>query len=293
MESQRRDYLTGSWPWGCPPYVGGMQSAPDTAGRIVRSWRDRRGISQLALATEARISQKHLSFIESGRAAPSRDMVVHLAGVLDMPLRERNALLLAAGYAPLYKDRPLTDPALARARAGVERLLAAHAPFPALALDRRWNIVAANAAVAPLLSGVDPALLAPPVDVMRVSLHPRGLAPLIVNFVQWRAHLLERLRRQVRVAPAAEVTTLLTEVEAYASRGGRLPRLDTAEFQDVAMPLRLRTHGGMLSFLSTVTVFGTAVDITLAELSVEAFFPEDDATERALRGDAAPPRLAP
>ena len=203
-----------------------MQSASAAAGRIVRSWRDRRGISQLALATEARISQKHLSFIESGRAAPSRDMVVHLAGVLDMPLRERNALLLAAGYAPLYKDRPLTDPALARAQAGVERLLTAHEPFPALALDRRWNIIAANASVAPLLSGVDPALVAPPVNVMRVSLHPRGLAPLIVNFVQWRAHLLERLRRQLRVAPDAEVAALLSEVEVYAPPGLRLPRHD-------------------------------------------------------------------
>ena len=203
-----------------------MQSASAAAGRIVRSWRDRRGISQLALATEARISQKHLSFVESGRAAQSRDMVVHLAGGLEMPLRERNALLLAAGYAPLYKDRPLTDPALARAQAGVERLLTAHEPFPALALDRRWNIIAANASVAPLLSGVDPALVAPPVNVMRVSLHPRGLAPLIVNFVQWRAHLLERLRRQLRVAPDAEVAALLSEVEVYAPPGLRLPRHD-------------------------------------------------------------------
>ena len=275
-----------------PRYAGRMQSAPATAGRIVRSWRDRRGISQLALATEARISQKHLSFIESGRAAPSRDMVVHLAEVLDMPLRERNALLLAAGYAPLYKDRPLTDPALTHARAGVERLLAAHAPFPALVLDRRWSIVAANASVAPLLAGVDPALLAPPVNVMRVSLHPRGLAPLIVNFAQWRAHLLERLRRQLRVAPDAEVASLLTEVEAYAPPGLRLPRQDAGEFQEVAVPLRLRTHAGVLSFLSTVTVFGTAVDITLAELSVEAFFPEDEATEVALRGGTSAPRLA-
>ena len=269
-----------------------MQSASATAGQIVCSWRDRRGISQLALATEARISQKHLSFIESGRAAPSRDMVVHLAGVLDMSLRERNALLLAAGYAPLYKDRPFTDPALARARAGVERLLTAHAPFPALALDRRWNIVAANASMAPLLSAVDPALLVPPVNVMRVSLHPRGLAPLIVNFTQWRAHLLERLRRQLRLAPDSEVAALLSEVEAYAPPGLRVPRHDTTDFQDVAVPLRLRTHGGVLSFLSTVTVFGTAVDITLAELSIEAFFPEDEATEMALRGNPVGPRLA-
>ena len=270
-----------------------MQSASATAGRIVRSWRDRRGISQLALAAEARISQKHLSFIESGRAAPSRDMVMHLSGVLDMPLRERNALLLTAGYAPLYRDRPLTDPALTHARAQVERLLKAHEPFPALALDRCWDIVAANAAVAPLLAGVDPGLLAPPVNVMRVSLHQRGLAPLIVNFAQWRAHLLERLRRQLRVAPEAEVAALLAEVEAYAPPGLRLPRHEPAEFQEVAVPLRLRTHAGVLSFLSTVTVFGTAVDITLAELSIEAFFPEDDATESALRGGAAAPRLAP
>ena len=252
------------------------------AGPMVRTWRERRRLSQLSLAVEANISQRHLSFIESGRAAPSRDMVLRLAETLEIPLRERNALLLCAGYAPIYKDRPLDDPALAPAMAGVRTLLAAHEPFPALALDRRWNVVLANAAIGPLIAGADPSLLRAPINVVRLSLHPRGLAPLIVNLSQWRAHLLERLRRQLRARPDPDVEALLHEVEAFPAPGSKGTSHDP--FEDVAIPLCLRTPRGVLSFLSCVTVFGTAVDVTLSELSMELFFPRDDATARVLRG---------
>jgi transcriptional regulator with XRE-family HTH domain len=250
-----------------------------SAGPLVRAWRERRRLSQFALANEAEISQRHLSFIESGRATPSRDMVLRLAEHLDVPLRERNLLLMKAGYAPIYRDRPLDDPALAKARAALDRVLAAHEPFPALAVDRGWSVVAANAALQRLLAPVDPELMKPPINAMRVSLHPRGLAPLILNLGAWRAHLLERLRRQANLAPDPRIEALLAEAVAYP--GPEAPRPDLAE--EIAIPLKLRTQRGTLSLLSTVTVFGTALDVTLSELSIEAFYPADSATADMLR----------
>jgi transcriptional regulator with XRE-family HTH domain len=260
-----------------------MTHAITPAGSLLRVWRERRHLSQLALATEAGISQKHLSFIESGRSAPSREMVLHLSEQLDIPLRERNALLLAAGFAPVFRDRPLDDPGLARARETIDVILKAHEPHPALVVDRQWRLVAANATLGPLVAGADPELLVPPVNVMRLALHPRGLAPLIVNFGEWRAHLLERLRRQHRLTMDAETGRLLEEVSAYP--GGR-ERADSrlGPPDDIAVPLRLRTHAGVMSLISTVTVFGTAVDITLSELSLETFYPLDAETATLLRG---------
>lgn len=256
-------------------------SAP-SIGALVRSWREQRRLSQLDLAIEAEISQKHLSFIENGRAAPSRDMVITLADHLDVPLRDRNALLLAAGFAPIYRDRPLDDPALVQARAAIDQLLKAHEPFPALTVDRHWTLVAANGAVPALLSGVDPELVKSPANVIRLSLHPRGLAPLIVNLPEWRSHLIERLRRQHRITRDPAIEALLKEVSAYP--GGSQRKAEAGSQNDaVVVPLRLRTHGGVLSLLSTVTVFGTAVDIALSELSLEAFYPADEATAAALR----------
>jgi transcriptional regulator with XRE-family HTH domain len=261
-----------------------MTQTTTTIGELVRSWRELRHLSQLDLASEAEISQKHLSFIESGRAAPSRDMVITLAEHLDVPLRERNTLLLAAGFAPVYRDRPLDDPALASARAAIDQLLVAHEPFPALTVDRRWTLVAANKSVGVLIAGVDPDLMKPPVNVVRVSLHPRGLAPLIVNVAEWRLHMIERLRRQYRITRDREIDALLREVSAYPVEAGKKSERGSPIPQDaVVMPLRLRSHGGILSFLSTVTVFGTAIDITLSELSLEAFYPADEATAAALR----------
>ena len=250
-------------------------------GDKLRAWRQRRRLSQLDLALEAEISQRHLSFVESGRAAPSREMVLRLAATLDVPLRERNALLLAAGYAPLYPEQPLDAPAMAAARNAVDLILRAHMPHPALAVDRHWRIVAANEAVAPLLAGVeDPALLAPPINGMRLSLHPRGLAPRIANLPQWRAHLLERLRRQVAASGDRELAALLEEVRAFG------PAVDErgAEANGVAVPMELDTPRGRLSLLSTTMVFGTPVEVTLSELAIEAFYPADARTAALLAG---------
>jgi transcriptional regulator with XRE-family HTH domain len=257
-----------------------MNQPSTVIGELVRSWRSRRNLSQLALATEADISQKHLSFIESGRSAPSREMVLHLADQLDIPLRDRNALLLAAGYAPIFRDRLLSDPALGRARTAIELILKAHEPYPAISVDRHWTMVMANACVATLVAGVDPALMKPPVNVMRLSLHPRGLAPLIVNFAEWREHLLGRLRRQLRLRPDPAMLALQTELLGYptAKKKQKSDSHSEGNLDEIAVPLRLRTHLGELSFFSTITVFGTPVEIILSELSVEAFYPSDAAT---------------
>ncbi|WP_029032832.1 helix-turn-helix transcriptional regulator [Salinarimonas rosea] len=267
--------------------IAAASPAPAAAfGDHLRSWRRRRRLSQLDLALDAEISQKHLSFCESGRARPSRDMVVRLAERLEIPLRERNALLLAAGYAPLYPERPLDAPELAAAREAVALVLEGHEPYPALAVDRHWSILATNAAVAPLLDGIaERALLAPPANALRLSLHPGGLAPMIVNLGEWRAHLLERLARQVAASADEALERLLEELRAYPAPPH--PRSDGAERSAIAVPLRLRSPAGELAFISTVTVFGTPTDITLSEIAIEAFFPADEATKRALRVDRA------
>lgn len=263
-----------------------MSQTSPSIGVLVRSWREQRRLSQLDLAVEAEISQKHLSFIESGRASPSREMVITLAEHLDVPLRERNTMLLAAGFAPIYRDRPMDDPAMVRAGAAVEQVLRAHEPYPALAVDRKWTLVSTNSAVAPLLVGADPELTKPPINVIRLSLHPRGLAPLIVNLREWRAHLIERLRRQHRITRDANIDALIKEAASYASFTKISMEKDSVIDPDaIAVPFKLRTHDGVLSFLSAVTVFGTAVDITLSELTLETFFPADEATAVALRRD--------
>ena len=209
-------------------------------------------------------------------------MLLRLAGRLEIPLRDQNALLLAAGYAPAYPERALDDPALRSAKEVVERVLAGHEPYPALAVDRHWRLVAANHAVGALLSGVDSALVKPPVNVLRLSLHPDGLAPRIANLTQWRAHLLERLRRQVELTADAVLARLLDELRGYP-KGERREPADARSDVGVAVPLRLRTEHGVLAFLSTTMVFGTPVDVTLSELAIEAFFPADAATATALR----------
>jgi transcriptional regulator with XRE-family HTH domain len=257
-------------------------------GDLLRDWRKRRHQSQLALALQAGISQRHLSFVESGRAQPSREMLLLLAEQLDMPLRERNRLLNAAGFAATYPERPLDDPVLEPARRAVERVLAAHEPYPALAVDRHWTLVAANRAVGPLLAGTaDPTLLAPPVNVLRLSLHPDGLARRIANFAQWRAHLLQRLTRECELSGDAVLHALLDELRAYpvppAPASARPPSIGHGGAR-VFVPLELEAPGGVLSFISTTTVFGTPVDVTVAELALECFFPADAATAEYLRG---------
>ena len=261
------------------------QKAP-AAGEYLRTWRQRRRMSQLELALEAEISQRHLSFLESGRSIPSRDMLMHLAERLEVPLRERNAMLLAAGYAPVYAERSLEDPAMAAARQAIELVLKGHEPYPALAVDRHWNLVAANAALAPMLTGVaDRSLLEPPVNVLRLSLHQEGLAPRIANLAEWRAHLLDRLRRQIVVTNDPVLADLLQEIATYPVNN-TLATMDAMPPTDrggVLVPLELVTDAGLLSFISTTTVFGTPRDITLSELAVEAFFPANAETAEIVR----------
>ena len=252
---------------------------------MLREWRQRRRVSQLDLALDAEISPKHVSFIESGRAQPSRDMILRLAEHLDVPLRERNWLLHAGGFAPVFTERSLDDPALASARAAVDLVLKGHEPFPAIAVDRHWSLVAANSAIGFLMEGVDQSLLAPPINVLRVSLHPKGLGPRIANFVEWRGHVLDRLRHQVEVTNDATLQDLLQELREYpVPEGSDADVRPSRDYAGVVIPFEIRTPTGVLAFFGTTTVFGTPVDITLSELAVEAFFPADDATARALRG---------
>lgn len=257
-----------------------MDTTAESVGDLLREWRKRRRFSQLDLASEAALSTRHLSFVESGRASASRDMLLRLAEQLAMPLRTRNRLLLAGGFAPEHPERALDAPDMAAAREAVEAVLTAHMPFPALAVDRHWNLVLANAALEPLLADVPAELLAPPVNVLRLSLHPRGLAPRIENLAEWRHHLLERLARQSDGTGDPVLARLLAELSALPFRASRT---HPAPASAVAVPLRLKMRdGACLSFLSTTTVFGTATDVTLAELTLECFYPADTATRAAL-----------
>jgi transcriptional regulator with XRE-family HTH domain len=263
---------------------------PPGVGLLLREWRQRRRLSQLDLACEAAISQRHLSYVESGRARPSREMLLHLAERLDIPLRERNTLLVAGGYAPVFPERRLDDPALGAARQAMQTVLRAHEPNPALAVDRHWCLVAANAVIPALIGEIaEPALLTPPANMLRLTLHPGGLAPRIANLPEWRAHILERLHRQVEASADPTLIDLLEELRGYRLPGGMgapPPRLDPAGA--FVLPFRLRAADGTeLSLLGTTTVFGTAVDITLAELTLEAFYPADPGTAEALRRLAA------
>lgn len=269
----------------CVHYVRDMQTVRPI-GDHLREWRQRRRLSQLDLALEAEISTKHLSFLETGRAQPSRDMVLHLADRLDVPLRERNVLLVSAGFAPVFPQRPLGDPALQPARKAVDLVLKGHEPYPALAIDRHWTLIAHNAAMPPLLASADAALLQPPVNVLRLSLHPKGLAPRIANLGEWRAHLLARLRQQIDMTADGELMRLLDELSAYpAPSGTKAPRATVSDdYAGVVVPLRFMTDAGTLSLFSTTTIFGTPVDVTLSELAIESFFPADAATAELLRG---------
>ena len=252
-------------------------------GKSLRAWRQRRGLSQLELAGAAEISTRHLSFVETGRTNPSREMVLRLISKLAVPLRERNTLLVAAGYAPMYSENRLEDSALEAARKTIELILKGHEPFPALAIDRHWNMVAANRMVPHLLAGVDASLLQAPVNVLRLTLHPLGLAARIVNLMQWRSHLFDRLQQQIAVTADPRLISLLTELKSLPA-----PVSDAQEDNvqgahvGFAVPLKFRSRLGVLSFISTTTVFGSPVDVTLQELALETFFPLDDFTMQAL-----------
>jgi transcriptional regulator with XRE-family HTH domain len=257
---------------------------PASFGDHLRTWRQQRHLSQLELAEEADISTRHVSFMETGRTNPSREMVLRLCDRLAIPLRERNTLLVAAGYAPMYRERALDDPALAAARQAVELVLKGHEPCPAIALDRCWNVVAANRAAMTLLSRhVSPEMLAPPINVFRLSLHPRGLASRIANLAQWRSHLFERLRQQIQATADPALIELQAELLQYPAPAEAGGMVLGGEMLGVVMPFCFESEHGMLSLISTTTIFGTPVDVTLQELAVESFFPADDFTTQVLR----------
>jgi transcriptional regulator with XRE-family HTH domain len=224
-----------------------------------------------------------MSFLETGRSQPSRDMLLRLAERLDVPLRERNVLLHAAGFAPVFAERPLNDPSFAVVRKAIDQLLTAHEPRPAVAVDRHWNVIAANRMISLMMTGIHPALLEPPVNVLRLSLHPDGLAPRIANLGQWRAHLLERLRRQVASTADPALNDLMLELSSYPAPADAASHAGNDAHADIAVPFQYTTPNGILSFFTTSMIFGTPMDITLSELAVEAFFPADAATEEALR----------
>lgn len=258
-----------------------------TIGPLLKEWRQRRHLSQLDLALDAGVSQRHLSFVESGRARPSREMVLRLAERLGVPLRARNALLVAAGHAPEYAERGIDDPALAPAMEAVRMILSGHDPWPALAVDRHWNLLAGNRMAMRLMDGVDPSLLGPPVNVLRASLHPGGLAPRIANLRAWKTHVMDRLKRDADASADPGLGALLAEIARYPGGSDAPPDAAERERGLIATPLRLRVPGGEFAFISTTTVFGTATDVTLAEITLETFFPADGETAAALRAMAA------
>jgi transcriptional regulator with XRE-family HTH domain len=265
-------------------------------GELLRSWRLRRNLSQQALANGSAVSTRYLSFIETGRACPSREMVMHLAERLEVPLRDRNDLLFAAGYAPIYPERPLDSAEMLPVRRALERFLEAHEPYPALIVDRHWNLVAANRAVAILTEGVAPELFEPPANVFRIALHPNGMAPRILNLAEWSSYLLRRVQRQAAITGDRELELLYDELASYP---GVDPDGPVSDPSDGILMHRLRLRGRELTFFSTVTSFGTATDITLAELAIEAFYPADDQSAALLRGSQptrdtadAPPQSA-
>lgn len=263
-------------------------SSDEGVGPLLRDWRQRRRLTQLELGLVAGVSARHLSFVEAGRSKPGREMLLRVADQLEIPFRERNQLLLAAGHAPAFPERPLHDPTLAPVREALGRILAAHEPYPAVVFDRAWNLVAANAAMSALTASVevDPALLEPPINILRIGLHPRGLAPLIVNFAEWRAHFLERLAHQIAMTGDGRLRTLMEEVAAYPAPEGE-SGVAANGGGEIFGPLKLRAPtGGEWSFFGMFASFDTPFEVTTSELAIELLFPTDRATAEALKKGA-------
>jgi transcriptional regulator with XRE-family HTH domain len=258
-----------------------MTSLPNTphhAGDHIRVWRQRRRMSQLELALDAEISTRHLSFVETGRAAPSRRMILTLAERLEIPMRERNVLLVAGGFAPQYPEHDFASPELTGARGVIDLVLKGHLPYPAFAIDRRWNILASNRSLPRIYDGVAEELITPPVNALRLTLHPKGMAPRVINLEEWRAHVLARLRAQIAVTADEGLAELYEELKSYGD--GDEPPGGEARIGPL-IPFRLSTDFGPLNFLTTTMVFDTPLDVTLSELIVECFFPADaETTER-------------
>jgi transcriptional regulator with XRE-family HTH domain len=273
------------------PHVptGSARPRSGGAGPLLRAWRDRRRRSQLDLALDVGVSTRHLSFVETGRAKPSPELVLAIAEHLNVPLRERNTLLMAAGFAPRFHETPLDAPDMERMTTSLQRMLDAHNPYPGVVLDRQWNVVLTNMAAAVLASGLPPELSGPPLNIFRVSLHPKGLASRTLNFDEWGAYLITQLRRQVSLTGDQSLAALLDEVSAYPNVAELTARKGWLAWPETSLliPFRLDFDGIELSMFTTLTTFGTPRDITLDELAVELFFPADDATEAILRGTPA------
>jgi transcriptional regulator with XRE-family HTH domain len=255
-------------------------------GDLLREWRKRRRLSQLDLAGDAQISQRHLSFLEIGRSQPSREMILRLAEHLKIPLRERNVLLTAAGFAAIFPERRLDEEPLAAARKVVDLILTKLEPNPSFAVDRHWTLVAANRAANIFTAEVDPSLLEPPVNMLRICLHPGGFTPQVINYSEWRRNVLEYLNRQVETTADAFLMELAVELKNYPipkfSKDVLQMQTRDVDYSGFAIPLRLMTQDGELSFISTVTVFGTPIDVTLSELAIETFFPTDEKTSEIM-----------
>jgi transcriptional regulator with XRE-family HTH domain len=263
-----------------------MNSVPTKAGvgELLRDWRNRRRMSQLDLALEVNVSARHLSFVETGRSQPSRELLLSLAEQLEIPLREQNALLLAAGYAPVFGETPLETEEMTPVRRALDAILAGHEPYPAVIVDRQWEIVASNKPARMFLEGVSEELTAPPANALRITLHPDGMAPRILNFAEWSAHLLIRLHRQALLSQDPALAELERELLSYPGVEPHSAAAEPAEMLFVPLFLQI-PDGPALSMFSTLATFGTALDITLEELSIESFFPADEETESYLRGN--------
>jgi transcriptional regulator with XRE-family HTH domain len=266
-----------------------VAAAQPPIGEMLRSWRRRRSLSQLELSLNAGVSSRHLSFLETGRARPSREMLLHLAEELEVPARERNTLLLAAGFAPLYSEHALAEPQMALAREAIDRFLRAHEPYPAIVTDRYHDLLASNDALEALLEGVSPELLEQPVNALRIALHPLGMAPRTLNLGEWSAHLMARLHREMQITADPRLESLYVELAGYPGVEVESPR-GQLEAPEIVLPVRLRDGDRELAFFSTISTFGTAVDITLAELSIEAFYPANARTANRLLRDIGAPR---
>lgn len=253
-------------------------TAARPVGQLLREWRERRRLSQLELSVRAEISTRHLSFVETGRSRPTPEMILKLTDHLEVPLRERNQLLLAGGYAPAYPQHGLDAPELASIREALRLVLTGHEPYPALVINRWWELLDANSAVGLIIEGCAPHLLEPPVNVLRLSLHPDGMAPRIRNLAQWRAHLLEQLHQRAQATGDALLTDLDAELRGYP--GGLDPSVPP---NSVVLPLRLQHSSGELSFFSIASTVGTAADVTVEELMIESFYPADHDTAQRLR----------
>jgi len=268
---------------------GAAVNPPPHVGKLLRQWRQRRRLSQLELACAAEISSRHVSFVETGRSLPSREMLLHLSSILDIPLRDRNLVLLTGGYAPIFKETPLQDSDLRLAREAIELMIHGHEPYPALAFDRRWTLVAQNKAHARLLRGVDAELLRPPVNVLRLALHPAGLAPRIVNLAEFRGYVFKRLRRDMTMTDDPLPARLLDEFGTYPHPDGHAPiaAVMDSKFTGMVVRLQLVIEGASLSLFTASTVLGTPLDITLSELAIESYFPANQQTADTLREWAA------